>query len=126
VQADRAITAAPNELLPSGATNYRRWANFSWSVIERGGPARAGTWDAADAARLAAMTSRAHDLGLWIRFYTLDGFAPEESRGWLDDYNFGSAAGVRARWAAARDARVDLIATDQYEAMAGVITQRMR
>ena len=118
VQAEAAVSAAPSVLLPSGATNYRRWANFSWAVVERGGQTRAGEWDAADSARLGAIVTRAHELGLWLRFYTLDGFAPIDDRGWSASYNFGSVAAVRVRWRAAIDAGVDLIATDQYEGLA--------
>ena len=39
-QWDAAIGASPERLLPAGATNYRRWANFGWSVVERGGQRR--------------------------------------------------------------------------------------
>lgn len=122
VQADAAVAAPPSKLLPSGATNYRRWANLSWAVVERGGQTRAGEWDAADAARLGALVARAHDLGLWLRFYTLDGFAPADDRGWSASYNFGSLAGVRERWRAAIAAGVDLIATDQYEGLAAEVS----
>ena len=117
-QADAAIGAAPDVLLPSGATNYRRWANFSWSVVERGGQTRAGEWDAPDMARLRAIVSRAHALGLWLRFYTLDGFAPADNHGWSESYNFGSPTAAADRWRAAIAAGVDFIATDQYEAFA--------
>jgi hypothetical protein len=121
VQADAAIAASPETLLPSGATNYRRWANFSWSVVERGGQTRAGAWTTEDRARLDAIVARAHELGLLIRFYTLDGFAPSDSRGWSDSYNFGSFDAARERWRAAVAAGVDLIATDQYEGLAEII-----
>jgi hypothetical protein len=121
VQADAAIAAAPSTLLPAGASNYRRWANLGWSVVERGGQTRAGEWSAADRVRLTAIVARAHALGLWMRFYTLDGFAPGDSRGWLDSYNFGSLDAVRQRWRAAIDAGVDFIATDQYEQFAAIL-----
>lgn len=52
----------------------------------------------------------AHKLGYWIRFYTLDGFVPADSRGWNNGYNFGSVAAARRRWRAVLDAGVDLIA----------------
>ncbi len=126
VQADAAVSASPQTLLPTGATNYRRWANFSWAVVERGGQARAGEWDAADTARLTALVTRAHDLGLWLRFYTLDGFAPAENKGWSSGYNFGSLDAARTRWRAAIAAGVDLIATDQYEALATELRVRTR
>lgn len=117
-QDDAAIAALPSALMPSGATNYRRWANFPWAVVERGGQRRAGEWDALDMARLRTLTARAHELGLWLRFYTLDGFVPADDGGWTASYNFGSVAAARERWRAAVTAGVDLIATDQYEALA--------
>ena len=117
-QWDAAIRATPETLLPSGATNYRRWANFGWSVVERGGQKRAGAWEAADMARLKAIIDRGHQLGLWMRFYTLDGYAPGGSQGWSDSYNFGSLAAVQERWRAARIAGMDFIPTNQYEEFA--------
>ena len=114
-----ALAGTPVEaLLPHRATNYRRWANFPWHVIERGGQANAGAWDAADRARLDALVGRAHGNGLWIRFYTLNGHpaGDAEANGWSKGYNFGSLDAARSRWQAARDAKVDFVATDQYEA----------
>ena len=80
---------SPAELIASGATNYRRWVNFPWAVVERGGQAEAGAWTPADAARLAALSALAHSRGLWIRFYTLNGHAAADDRGWTASYNFG-------------------------------------
>jgi hypothetical protein len=119
VQAEALVSAPPETLIPLGASNYRRWVNFPWAVIERGGPTRAGTWDAGDARRLAAVVGRAHSLGLWVRFYTLNGHSPTENRGWSAGYNFGSMDAVRPRWQAAVAAGVEFIATDQYESFAG-------
>jgi hypothetical protein len=110
-------TLPPERLLTAPPTNYRRWWNNSWYVVEEGGAARAGDWTPADQARLRSLTDYAHSLGYWIRFYTLDGFTAAEDQGWGADYNFGSTAAVRLRWQAARDVRVNLIATDQYEAL---------
>jgi hypothetical protein len=45
----------------------------------------------------------------------LDGFAPADNKGWGKGYNFGSREKVQARWKAALEAGVNLIATDQYE-----------
>ena len=118
VRAEAAVTAAPAALLPTGVTNYRRWANFPWAVVERGGQTRAGDWTSADMSRLTSIVSRAHELGLWVRFYTLNGMASADDQGWSAGYNFGSPSAVRTRWRAAIDAGVDLIATDQYEAAA--------
>jgi hypothetical protein len=117
-QWNAAITATPDTLLPTGATNYRRWANFGWSVVERGGQKHAGAWDAADLTRLKSIVDRGHRLGLWMRFYTLDGYGAGGNLGWSDSYNFGSPDAVRERWRAAVGAGVDLIATNQYEEFA--------
>jgi len=110
-----AATLPPERLLTERPTNYRRWWNNSWFEVEEGGQNKAGDWTPADAGRLRALVSRAHQLGYWIRFYTLDGFAPDENNGWDNSYNFGSRRAVESRWQAALDAGVDLIATDQYE-----------
>jgi hypothetical protein len=50
-----------------------------------------------------------------MRFYTLNGHAPDAGQGWSASYNFGSHAAARTRWRAAVDTGVDFIATDQYE-----------
>lgn len=111
--------AAPEILEPSKATNYRRWWNNSWEVVEKGGPSNAGAWTPQDAARLQALVQHARANHLWIRFYTLDGEpkADEASNGWFHDYNFGSLKQAEIRWGAAAQAGVDFIASDQYEAM---------
>ena len=95
------------------ATNYRRWWNHPWSVVEREGQRAAGDWTPADAARLQAIVADAHAHGLWVRFYTLNGLAGDRE-GWTASYNFGSLDAARLRWRAAIDASVDFIATDQY------------
>jgi hypothetical protein len=123
-RAGLAASATPASLVPWPATNYRRWTNFSWNVIERGGQAQAGEWTRAETARLAAIVQRAHARGLWTRFYTLNGHLATASRGWSDGYNFGSENAVRARWQAAIDAGVDFVATDQYEDFARVLLGR--
>jgi hypothetical protein len=116
-------TAAPGELLSEAPTNYRRWWNNSWFPVEEGGQRRAGVWTAASDKRLRDLVDHAHKLGYWIRFYTLDGFAAGEDRGWGNAYNFGSREAVLARWKAAIAAGVDLIATDQYEDLAAVMAR---
>ncbi|MBZ5595303.1 MAG: hypothetical protein LAP39_23925 [Acidobacteriia bacterium] len=113
-----AATLPPERLLVERPTNYRRWWNNSWFEVEEGGQNKAGDWTPADARRLRALVDHAHQLGYWIRFYTLDGFTPEENRGWDNSYNFGSRQAVEARWRAAIEASVDLIAADQYEDLA--------
>ena len=104
------------------ATNYRRWSNHPWSVIEPEGQNNAGEWTPEDAERLAARVRTAHGAGLWIRFYTLNGHSPEdgERMGWTPSYNFRSLDAARARWRAAKAAGVDFIATDQYEEYAKI------
>lgn len=62
----------------------------------------------------------------WIRFYTLDGFNAKQDRGYDPIYNFGSMRRVIPRWRAAISAGVDFIATDQYEALSGFLSQRDR
>jgi glycerophosphoryl diester phosphodiesterase len=118
----RALAAASPEALITGpATNYRRWVNFSWQVVENGGQPRAADWSSADTARLKAIVDRAHRLGYHVRFYTLNGHAPNEHPEWTASYNFGSFDAVRQRWRAAIAAGVDLVATDQYEEFAALL-----
>jgi hypothetical protein len=105
------------EIIAPKASNYARWVNFPWVVVESGGQTRAGAWDTADAARLDALVKRAHAQNLWIRFYTLDGFL-NDGDGLTKSYDFGSDAAVKLRWRAAIDAGVDFIATDHYERFA--------
>jgi hypothetical protein len=119
-----AATLPPETLLAERPTNYRRWWNNSWYGVEEGGQPNAGEWTEADAARLRALVNHAHRLGFWIRFYTLDGFSAAEDQGWDQGYNFGSRQGAEIRWRAAIDAGVNLIATDQYEGLAGLLSPR--
>jgi hypothetical protein len=125
-RAAAAVAASPEMLIPSRATNYRRWTNFPWAVVELGGQNKAGAWTRADDQRLRAIVRRAHDTGLWVRFYTLNGHAPDQGQGWTASYNFGSLAAVRERMAAARDAGVEFIASDQYEELGTVLSQSRR
>jgi hypothetical protein len=116
-----AATLPPDRLLTDMPTNYRRWWNNSWFLVEEGGQKKAGDWTAADDRRLHELVDYAHRLGYWIRFYTLDGFEQNEGHGWDDGYNFGSKEAVLVRWKAALAAGVNFIATDQYEDLATVI-----
>jgi hypothetical protein len=113
---DRAVIPA-EELVPGRATNYRRWWNNPWKVVEAGGQQYAYEWTPADEKRLRALVQHAHSRGLWIRFYTLNGLpaADSQARGWGKGYNFGSKSRVERRWRAAIEAGVDYVATDQYE-----------
>ncbi len=116
-------TLPVEKLLSERPTNYRRWWNNSWYAVEEGGQPKAGAWTPQDEQRLSALVDHAHRLGYWIRFYTLDGFAPADSRGWDKGYNFGSLDAVRLRWKAALDAGVNFIATDQYEELGAFMRQ---
>jgi hypothetical protein len=114
-------TLPPSELLTAPPSNYRRWWNNSWWEVEEGGQHAAGDWTAADDRRLRALVDYAHKLGYWIRFYTLDGFAAGEDRGWGTSYNFGTREAAVTRWRAAIAAGVNLIASDHYEDLAAVV-----
>jgi hypothetical protein len=116
-----AATTPADLLLRTPATNYRRWWNNSWFEVEQGGQTQAGDWTPAEARRLQELVERAHRLGYWIRFYTLDGFGSAEDQGWDQQYNFGSREAALIRWKAAIAAGVDLIATDQYEELGALL-----
>jgi hypothetical protein len=108
----------------SPRTNYHRWSNNPWSRVEPAGQEHAGAWTPEADARLRALVRSAHDRGLWIRFYTLNGHDPTDtSGGWSAGYNFGSEAAARDRWRAAIRAGVDFVAVDQYELFARTLTE---
>lgn len=117
-------SVSPEQLLSGPPTNYRRWWNASWHVVEEGGQHSGRDWTPSAGRRLRDLVNHAHQLGYWIRFYTLDGFEPGEDRGWNETYNFGSHRAVQARWQAAIESGVNLIATDQYEEFAGFMRDR--
>ena len=121
-----AATLTPEQLLNERPTNYRRWWNNSWYEVEEGGQPHAGDWTPEDAARLRSLVDHAHQLGYWIRFYTLDGFPQGNQHGWFDGYNFGSLEAARLRWKASIEAGVNLIASDQYEDLASVMPRAAR
>jgi hypothetical protein len=116
--------ASPEALLTAPVNNYRRWVNFAWTVVEPDGQNRAGDWTPAKEYRLRSLISRAHQLGYWIRFYTLDGGSAEqfERMGWFAGYNFGSSDAAVQRWTAAIHEGADFIASDHYEELNRVIT----
>jgi hypothetical protein len=120
------VTVAPEELISDRPTNYRRWWNSSWYSVEEGGQSKAGDWTAADDRRLRALVDHAHQMGYWVRFYTLDGFAVGEDQGWGNYYNFGSKQAVILRWKAAIAAGVNFVASDQYEDLAPYMRQDAR
>jgi len=115
--------AAPEVLEAERASNYRRWWNNSWAVVEQGGQTQAGKWTKEDQLRLHSLVEHAHANGLWIRFYTLDGATKEElsCHGWFRNYNFGSLSAAQERWRAAKNSGVDFIASDQYELLANFL-----
>ena len=115
--------AAPDVIDSERATNYRRWWNNPWRVVEPGGQQHAGAWTPEKMHRLQALVERAHANGLWIRFYTLDGATEDElsCHGWFHSYNFGNLAAAQERWRAAVEAGADYIASDQYELLADQI-----
>lgn len=118
--------AAPEALESDKATNYRRWWNNPWAVVEEGGQNKAGEWTKADNMRLRSLVEHAHQNGLWIRFYTLDGVdnkADLSCHGWFSGYNFGSLSAAELRWRAALTAGVDYIASDQYETLGQFIKE---
>lgn len=117
------VTMPPERLLTERPTNYRRWWNNGWGIVEEGGQRQAGEWTPEDDRRLRALVDHAHRLGFWIRFYTLDGFPPGGGQGWGASYNFGSHEAALARWKAAIAAGVNLIASDHYEELAKLVKQ---
>lgn len=124
VQAKADPELPPGQLITGHPGNYRRWWNNPWSVIERGGQRKSGEWAPADQERLKDVVDHAHKLGLWIRFYTLNGHHPDQGQGWTPTYNFGSLDAARIRWRAAAAAGADFIATDQYTEAASQIRSR--
>jgi len=95
---------------PTPATAYHRFLTLHWSAVERGGPALAGGWTDAEAARLVALVRRAHDRGYRVRFYCLNGHTGPLFTG----YRFPDDASARIRWLAAAGAGVDWVASDEY------------
>lgn len=119
----RVFGSAHTKDLTAPAGDYRRWLNYSWHEVEPEGQPKAGAWTEAKNARLLQLVNNAHKLGYWIRFYTLDGYTPAENQGWFAQYNFSSHAAVEARWQAAVEAGVDMIASDQYETLAAFLAK---
>ncbi|MEZ5317192.1 MAG: CehA/McbA family metallohydrolase [Vicinamibacterales bacterium] len=119
---ERFWTSLPATPFPR-ATNYRRWWNANWGVVEAGGQRQAGQWTSEDAARLGALVKGAHDAGLWVRMWTLNGSdeATREANDWSAGYNFGSIEAAELRWRAAIEAGVDYVATDLYESFSRVL-----
>jgi hypothetical protein len=117
------LSAEPSAIETERVSNYRRWWNNPWKVVESIGQSKAGQWNAFSSERLQSLVQYAHRQGLWIRFYTLDGATPEQQKtnGWYAQYNFASMAAAQQRWSAAIDAGVDYLASDQYEQVGALI-----
>lgn len=105
------------------ATNYRRWSNNPWARIEDGGQRKAGDWTKEEEAKLVDFMKRAHGNGYWVRFYTLNGHS-DAGLGWSPGYNFGAKEAAVERWKACIKAKVDFIATDQYEDLAALLKKK--
>jgi hypothetical protein len=111
------LAAPSSKIEMENATNYRRWWNNSWTVIEPEGQPHVTAWTAEKNARLKSFVAQAHARGLWIRFYTLDGAskAEQDANGWFEGYNFPSLDDARLRWIDCIRDGVDYLASDQYE-----------
>ena len=116
--APMAPASTPAAMIAAGPSNYRRWWNLSWHAVEAGGQTKAGDWTPQDKARLDAIVSHGRELGVFVRFYCLNGHPADDPHGWSRGYNFGSLEAVKLRWRAAQAAGVDWLATDQYEELA--------
>jgi len=103
----------------------KKWLFREQQITDAGGIIPGQLWKKTDSTlpgqlnrRLHSLVNHAHKLGLWIRFYTLNGHERNESLDWSDSYNFGSEERVKIRWRVAIEAGVDFVATDQYELFA--------
>ena len=107
----RAPNAAPEVIESETASNYRRWWNNPWTVVEREGQPKTKDWTPSSEQRLKALVDHAHQQQLWIRFYTLDGATENQlvENGWYKQYNFPSHEAARRRWIAAIAASVDYL-----------------
>ena len=86
------------------ATPFYRVFNFEWAHIEPDREKRrAEPLPETAPARLRKLAQTAHQKGYWLRTWT------------LNESTFGGREGLLERWRAARDAGVEMIATDEYE-----------
>ena len=99
--------------IPGNSTAYHRFLAFHWGAIERGGPASAGEWTAAEMDRLSGLMALAHRRGFRVRFYCLNGHSGIPG----GNYRFADDDAARVRWLAAAAAGVDWVAGDEYKEM---------
>ena len=109
------------EYASQSATAYQRFIAFYWGHVERGGPARAGDWTEADAARLKTLVVQAHRQGFRVRFYTLNGHLGLTG----GSYRCADDAAAMIRWNAAAAAGADWVATDEYDAIVRTLRERI-
>ena len=121
---DSLASVPVDQITQQPADNYHRWWGLDWAYVDKGGQQRHGTWGKEQQARLESIVSYGHRLGYLMSFYCLDGYTTGENRGWEDEYNFGTMEAVEPRWKAAIHAHVDMISTDQYEALQKEIPAR--
>ena len=117
------LSAPADKIETEKASNYRRWWNNSWNVIEPEGQPYATTWTPEKNVRLNSFVAHAHARGLWIRFYTLDSAskAEQDANGWFAGYNFPSLDAARLRWIDCIRDGVDYLASDNYELVSGLV-----
>ena len=115
------VSVPMEEVTTQKADNYHRWWGVDWAYVEKGGEEHHGAWGNEQTERLASIVRYGHGLGYLMGFYCLDGFTAAENEGWEDEYNFGSMEQAEMRWKAAIAAHADIIASDQYEALAKTI-----
>jgi hypothetical protein len=86
------------------ATPFYRVFNLEWVHLEPDREARrSGPLPESARTRLRALAELARQKGYWLRTWT------------LNESTFGGREGLLERWRAAREAGVDMIATDEYE-----------
>jgi hypothetical protein len=96
------------DYVPDQATAFYRVFNFDWKHVEPDPDARKqGPMPPEARARLQALAELAHQKGYWLRAWTLNAST------------FGGREGLLERWQAAREAGVEMLATDQYELAGG-------
>jgi len=119
------MSSPANKIETEKASNYRRWWNNPWTVIEPEGQPNARSWTPQKHERLSSFVNQAHARGLWIRFYTLDSATKDEqdANGWFAGYAFPSLEDARLRWIDCIRDRVDYLASDNYELVSALVRE---